>query len=144
MTLTPADVRATDFPAASRLRRGYAADEVDGFLERIAVRLETGDGLTSNDVYHVPLAKARIGERGYVESDVDAFLDRVHGELSALEESWSHANLRETDVPAGGTTTAEVAPASEAASTDEVPTGDAPTDSDGAPDGDGPATAAAR
>ncbi len=99
MTLTAADVRATTFPAASRLRRGYDADEVDAFVERIASRLETGEGLTSNDVYHVPFGKAGIGGRGYTEADVDAFLERVHAELVRLEDAWggASASAPETD-----------------------------------------------
>jgi DivIVA domain-containing protein len=93
MTLTAADVRSTDFPASSRLRRGYDADAVDAFLERIAVRLETGEGLSSNDVYHVPFAKAGLGGRGYSSAEVDAFLERVHVELARLEDGWGHENV---------------------------------------------------
>lgn len=133
MTLTPADVRSTDFPAASKLRRGYSADAVDAFVERIAVRLETGVGLTSNDVYHVPLAKARIGERGYTESDVDAFLERVHGALSELEESWSHASDRGPEAPVEPTDDPAPTPAP-AAVGDGSPDGDAP-DADDTPTG---------
>ena len=120
MTLTAADVRATAFPAASRLRRGYDADEVDAFVERIAVRLETGEGLTSNDVYHVPFGKAGIGGRGYPEADVDAFLDRVHAELVGLEDAWGGATAggpeaddsasdATDDLPADGEAMAEIA-----------------------------------
>lgn len=113
MTLTPADVRSTDFPAASRLRRGYDADEVDAFIESIAVRLETDAGLSSNDVYHVSFSKNRIGSRGYSESDVDSFLERVQAELSGLEESWTHANAADgppadEPIPADGEAVDEI------------------------------------
>ncbi|MEO5833944.1 MAG: DivIVA domain-containing protein [Nakamurella sp.] len=90
MTLTPADARSVAFPTASRLRRGYDADEVDAFLERIAVRLETGAGVSSNDVYHVSFPRSGIGGRGYVEADVDAFLEQAHAELARLEDAWGH------------------------------------------------------
>lgn len=128
MTLTAADVRATDFPAASRLRRGYDADAVDAFVERIARRLETGEGLSSNDVYHAPFAKAGIGGRGYSSTEVDAFLERVHVELLRIEDAWGHVTLADdresghdrdapdvgdeldsSDLPADGEALAEIA-----------------------------------
>lgn len=99
MTITPASVRATTFAASSRLRRGYDADQVDAFVERIAQRLESGEGLTSNDVYRAPLGRAGIGGRGYAEADVDRFLEAVHVALLRLEDAWGHENA----VAAGGT-----------------------------------------
>lgn len=121
MTLTAADVRSTVFPASSRLRRGYDADAVDAFVERIAVRLETGDGLSSNDVYHVPLGRAGLGGRGYSDAEVDAFLERVHSELARLEDGWGHERVTpdadesepdaEVDATDTGATSAPVEPA---------------------------------
>lgn len=90
MTMTPADVRDVAFAPAPRLRRGYDTAAVDTFLESVAVRLETGEGVTSNDVYHVTFARSGIGDRGYAEADVDRFLTEVHTELLRLEDAWGH------------------------------------------------------
>jgi DivIVA domain-containing protein len=114
MTLTAADVRSTTFPAASRIRRGYDADEVDAFVERIAVRLESGAGLTSNEVYRLEPGKARVGGRGYAEADVDAFLSTVHLELVRLEDAWGH----ESAVAANGADGERATPADDAAPAD--------------------------
>jgi DivIVA domain-containing protein len=101
MTITPASVRATTFAAASRLRRGYDADQVDAFVERIAVRLEQGEGLSSNDVYRADFGRSGIGGRGYAEADVDRFLELVHVELSRLEDAWGHETAAASDEGAG-------------------------------------------
>lgn len=122
MTLTAAEVRSTTFPATSLLRRGYDAGEVDTLLERIAVRLETGDGLNSNDVYHAVLGRSRRGGRGYPEVEVDAFLDRVHAQLSRLEESWTHA--RATTDPAQPDPDADADAEDTAGSADPAPSPD--------------------
>lgn len=120
MTMTPADVRAVAFAPAPRFRRGYDMSAVDAFLDAIALRLETGEGVTSNDVYHVTFAPSGIGNRGYAESDVDRFLTEVHTELLRLEDSWGHersadpavtdpAEVDRVELPADGEALAEAA-----------------------------------
>ena len=90
MTITAAEVRETRFSSPPRSRRGYNSEEVDRFVEQIAVRLDTGDGLTSNDVYRAQFGKAPLFmSRGYDPEEVDTFLERILAELQRQEESTS-------------------------------------------------------
>ncbi len=126
MTMTPDEVRATTFDTVSRYRRGYDADEVDAFVESVASRLTTRQGLTSNDVYHVSFTRSRIGGRGYAEGGVDAFLDRIHAELALREESWGHpaATGEPVPLPADGEAMAEIGvPGSDTESNSDTNTG---------------------
>lgn len=124
-----AEVRDTEFPLAARFRRGYVATEVDAFMERIATRLETGRGVTSNDVYHVAFARAALAERGYAEQGVDAFLDRIHAELLRLEDAWGHRqSTAPDDLPDSTGSQSSGSPGwSDPAGADEVHDGDPDT-----------------
>lgn len=88
MTITAEEVRATSFKRASRFTRGYDTREVDEFVESIAERLETGSGVSSNDVYRITFTKPPMASRGYAEDSVDEFLERAHAELLRLEDAW--------------------------------------------------------
>jgi len=67
--------------------------------------------LTPADVHNVAFKKPSIGKRGYDEDEVDAFLDVVEAELSRLIEENSELTARLTELEAGGTPAARVAPA---------------------------------
>lgn len=88
MTITAAEVRETRFASPPRSRRGYSSEEVDRFVELVATRLDTGDGLTSNDVYRAQFGKAPLlMSRGYDPAEVDSFLERILTELQRQEEA---------------------------------------------------------
>jgi len=84
MTLTADDVHVIEFRNAPIGRRGYAREQVDEFMERIARTLDGQDDLTPAEVHHVVFAKPIIGRRGYDEREVDEFLDRAEEELAHL------------------------------------------------------------
>jgi len=87
MTITAAEVRETRFSSPPRSRRGYDSEEVDKFVELIATRLDTGEGLSSNDVYRAQFRKAPLlMSRGYDPEEVDTFLERILTELQRQEE----------------------------------------------------------
>ena len=78
--LDSAQVRAVRFQA-TKLREGYAQDEVDAFLERAAIALdEHGRGgplsLTADAVLQQKFRATKFKE-GYDQDEVDDFLDRV-------------------------------------------------------------------
>ena len=65
-------------------RVGYAADEVDGLVERLVARLEQDGDLTSLEVRATTFRSAR-GRRAYAEGPVDAYLDRAAAALQVIE-----------------------------------------------------------
>jgi len=62
------------FARVSWLQYGYHVDEVDLVADKIARYLETGDGVTADQVRSVAF---RMQRRGYREDQVDAVLDAV-------------------------------------------------------------------
>lgn len=85
MRMTSADIASLSF-SATKLRAGYAADEVDAFLDRAAAALteaQPGPGsLTSAEVESVHFSAIRFGS-GYDMDEVDGALDRISAELVA-------------------------------------------------------------
>lgn len=81
MSFTADDAARVEFGNAPIGRRGYAKDEVDGFVQRIARTLAGEDDLTAAEVHHVEFGRPIIGKRGYDERQVDEFLDEVETEL---------------------------------------------------------------
>jgi DivIVA domain-containing protein len=63
------------FPRAGAFRRGYDADDVDDFIDRVVAELGAGPGaLTVDEVRAAPFRPRR---GGYREDAVDDMLDRV-------------------------------------------------------------------
>ncbi|HVW39894.1 MAG TPA: DivIVA domain-containing protein [Amycolatopsis sp.] len=83
MSLTAEDVNRMEFGNAPLGRRGYAKNEVDEFVRRIAKTLKDEDDLTAAEVHHVMFSKPLIGKRGYDERAVDDFLDAAEDTLAA-------------------------------------------------------------
>lgn len=83
MSLTAEDVYNMEFANAAIGRRGYAKDEVDAFVRRIAKTLEDADDLTAAEVHHVMFNKPLLGKRGYDEREVDEFLELAEDTLAA-------------------------------------------------------------
>jgi DivIVA domain-containing protein len=81
--LTTQQVRSIVFSKATVGQRGYNADEVDAFRDRVEAALldPTGRPLTAEQVGSVAFSQPRGGQRGYNQGEVDAFLDRVQGHL---------------------------------------------------------------
>ncbi|WP_323137783.1 DivIVA domain-containing protein [Nocardia sp. alder85J] len=77
--LTPADVQRTQFSGPPFGHAGYAADEVDLFLDRVAATLAHigPNGLTGTDVLTVNFGLAHAGTAAYRIDEVDAFLEVV-------------------------------------------------------------------
>lgn len=84
MSFTAEDVLALEFANAPLGRRGYAKNEVDGFVRRVADTLSGQDDLTPAEVHHVQFGRPLIGRRGYDEHEVDEFLDAVEEYLDGL------------------------------------------------------------
>jgi DivIVA domain-containing protein len=82
MSFTAEDLAEVTFGNAPIGRRGYAKDEVDEFVRRIAKTLAEEDDLTAAEVHHVMFSKQLIGKRGYDEKEVDDFLDQVERQLA--------------------------------------------------------------
>jgi DivIVA domain-containing protein len=83
MSFTAEDLTEVTFGNAPIGRRGYAKDEVDEFVRRIAKTLDEEDDLTAAEVHHVVFSKPLIGKRGYDEREVDEFLDAVEDQLAS-------------------------------------------------------------
>jgi DivIVA domain-containing protein len=83
MPVTVDDIKRVEFTNAPIGRRGYAKNEVNAFIERVAKTLVNEDDLTSAEVHHVMFGKPPIGKRGYDEKEVDDFLDMVEETLAA-------------------------------------------------------------
>ncbi|GHF45245.1 DivIVA domain-containing protein [Amycolatopsis bartoniae] len=84
MSLTAEEVRRVEFGNAPIGRRGYAKNEVDAFVRRIAKTLEGEDDLTAAEVHHVMFDKPLLGKRGYDEREVDEFLERAEDTLATF------------------------------------------------------------
>ncbi len=84
--LTPDDVQRVRFSQAPVSGRGYHEEEVDAFLDLVAVSLtpEGPGSLTVADARSVRFTDARLGTRGYQRDEVDAFVDLV---VTALERA---------------------------------------------------------
>lgn len=82
MSLTAEDVYRVAFGNAPIGRRGYAKNEVDAFVRRIAKTLEDSDDLTAAEVHHVEFDKPLLGRRGYDEREVDEFLEKAEDTLA--------------------------------------------------------------
>ena len=80
MTLTVDAVRSRTF-TTTKWREGYAADEVDAFLDRVAdalqqVHVGRPTTLTAEEVVAVRFAPTKF-RTGYDQDEVDDFLDEV-------------------------------------------------------------------
>lgn len=81
--ITADELRAVHLGRPPWRRRGYARDEVDGFLARAAEALTAlafrrRPRLTPDEVHDVVFRKAPLGRgRGYDEDQVDELLDRI-------------------------------------------------------------------
>ncbi|MTD54805.1 DivIVA domain-containing protein [Amycolatopsis pithecellobii] len=82
MSLTADDVNRVEFANAPIGRRGYAKQEVDAFVRRIAKTLGDEDDLTAAEVHHVEFNRPLLGKRGYDEREVDKFLDQAEDTLA--------------------------------------------------------------
>jgi DivIVA domain-containing protein len=61
--------------------RGYAPDEVDEALERLAELLDAGGEIQAADLPDVPALHFGTKLRGYHRDDVDAFFQRLRAEV---------------------------------------------------------------
>ncbi|QIS20874.1 DivIVA domain-containing protein [Nocardia terpenica] len=86
-TLTSEDVRRLRFSAPPTGQAGYAADEVDAYLDRVIATLaHVGPiGLTSAEVRTANFGLAHAGMSAYHREEVDAFLDVVEHTLRDQE-----------------------------------------------------------
>ena len=80
-------VRKQTFGKPSLGKRGYSADEVDGYLQVIAAAFDGRSRLSANDIHNAAFKKPPVGRRGYDEEQVDAFLDAIEDQLRARERS---------------------------------------------------------
>ncbi|MFF0488105.1 DivIVA domain-containing protein [Nocardia sp. NPDC004068] len=85
--LAPEDVRALRFSPPHPNRPGYAADEVDVFLDHVTTTLtHTGPAsLTSRELDSVRFGLAHPGSAAYGIEEVDSFVDVVARTLRAEE-----------------------------------------------------------
>ncbi len=87
MALTPEQVHTVAFDLPPLGHRGYAADQVDAFLDLVEAALAGQASLTVQDVRDVAFGRGGMfRNRGYDEAQVDAFLDSV---VETLEARWS-------------------------------------------------------
>jgi len=77
-----ADVRTKEF---RQTLRGYHIDDVDAFLEKVAVEVGAGRPVRSLCAG----ARFRQALRGYKIDDVDAFLRQVAAEDPTYQSKWS-------------------------------------------------------
>ncbi|HVX44999.1 MAG TPA: DivIVA domain-containing protein [Mycobacteriales bacterium] len=88
--LGPDEVRTTEFGRPPMGKRGYDADEVDAFLERVEATLRGLDDLGASQVARVTFGKAPRGGRVYNEAEVDYLLDRIEETLQWREKNLLH------------------------------------------------------
>jgi DivIVA domain-containing protein len=93
VTLTPDEVRDVVFSAPPPGHRGYNADAVDDFLDRIEATLRGRDTLTAQDVHDVRFRKPPAGEPGYFDAEVDAFLNMAADVLSGFGAGYDIAEV---------------------------------------------------
>ncbi|MVU77774.1 DivIVA domain-containing protein [Nocardia sp. ET3-3] len=86
-TLTHDDVLRIRFSAPPFGFRGYQAEEVGAFLDRLAATLahHGPNGLTAKDIQDITFHLAPVGEPAYQREEVDAFLDLVAHQLEKSE-----------------------------------------------------------
>ncbi|WP_433672697.1 DivIVA domain-containing protein [Nocardia sp. CA-136227] len=84
--LTPEDVLQIQFSTPPYGFRGYRAEEVGVFLDRLAATLahHGPNGLTADEVRAITFHLAPIGDPAYHLEEVDAFLDLVVRRLEAV------------------------------------------------------------
>ncbi|WP_194289995.1 DivIVA domain-containing protein [Nocardia macrotermitis] len=87
--LSPRDVQRLRFSAPPAGRDGYAATEVDTFLDVVATTLAHAGptGLSSQDAKAIDFGPARPGLAAYYADEVDAFLDVVVRTLTEQEQA---------------------------------------------------------
>jgi DivIVA domain-containing protein len=87
--LTPREVQRLRFSAPPAGRAGYAAAQVDGFLDVVATTLtHTGPtALSSQDARAVHFGPAEPGHAAYYADEVDAFRDVVVRTLTDQEQT---------------------------------------------------------
>lgn len=73
--LSSAEIRAQTFPT-TRFREGYDKAEVDAFLARIALAIDTRTGVTKLEIVNARFSPTRFRE-GYDQDRVDDFLDQI-------------------------------------------------------------------
>jgi len=73
--LSSTEIRATKF-SVTRWREGYDKEEVDAFLARAALALDTGNPLSSLEIVNARFQPTKFRE-GYNQNQVDDFLDRL-------------------------------------------------------------------
>ena len=73
--LTSAEIRNTSF-SVTRWREGYDKAEVDAFLARLALAVDTHATITSLEIVNARFQPTKFRE-GYKQSQVDDFLDRI-------------------------------------------------------------------
>ena len=83
-TLYPRLLRPEGERFAPAQRHGYAKDEVDALMERLAGYFDTGDNLTSMEVCGAVFPAARRS-KAYDEASVDRYLARVVEVLMSVE-----------------------------------------------------------
>ncbi|WP_169816143.1 DivIVA domain-containing protein [Nocardia miyunensis] len=87
--LSPRDVQRLRFSAPPAGRDGYAAAEVDNFLDVVAAALAHAGptGLSSQDARAIDFGPAEPGGAAYYADEVDAFLDVVVRTLAEQERT---------------------------------------------------------
>ncbi len=73
--LTSAEIRATTF-SATRWREGYDKAEVDAFLARIALAIDTRTAIAPLEIVNARFRPTKFRE-GYDQDQVDNLLDRL-------------------------------------------------------------------
>ena len=73
--LTSAEIRSTTF-SVTRWREGYDKAEVDAFLARIALAVDTHSVIVPLEIVNARFQPTRLRE-GYNQNQVDNFLDRI-------------------------------------------------------------------
>jgi DivIVA domain-containing protein len=120
MSFSVEDVQRREFGNAPIGRRGYAKNEVDAFVRRVARTLAGEDDLTASEVHHVLFGRPLLGKRGYDEREVDEFLDAVEDQLAertgrphALPKAREHSESTDprATAPAEAPTTSADTPA---------------------------------
>lgn len=85
MWYTAEDVQNLEFSYAPFGRRGYAKNEVDRFVSRIARTLSGAsspqEAVSVVDIDRIRFGRPLIGKRGYDERQVDEFLDTMAKQL---------------------------------------------------------------
>jgi DivIVA domain-containing protein len=77
------DVRNVVFSKPRFGTRGYDQEEVDAFLDIIALAFDgTGKANPASMVHNVAFKKPQIGKRGYNKKEVDEFLHRIEEECA--------------------------------------------------------------